>query len=215
MINPFSSLLTQPANPFLPQPFQEVPEIPKVLPWELEGGASFAEVLGEGSPTSQFLEKVSSESGIIDVRKEVSQLEALRDRLEDHNQQRSAAEARKAGKRFRQRLHSSFEGGFSSAEDWHILDAAESAFLENYPTVDFTLDLAKEYRNISKDISSLMERYQKIVKGIKLQVEFTSEHYDRIIGAVYAECDNATIGRIANRLEKDAAVEGKEEVVRL
>lgn len=149
------------------------------------------------------------------MRKEVQQLEALRERLEEHNNQRTAAEARKAGKRFRQRLHSKFEGGFSAYEAFQIYEGAEEVFLECYPTVDFSLELAKEYRNISKDISTLMEKYQKIIKGIKLEVSFTSEAYDKFMRALYAVADNETLLRFADYIEKSAAVEGQDNVVKL
>ena len=152
---------------------------------------------------------------LLDVLKEVKTLDQLRERIEEHNNQRSATEAKNAARRVRQKLASRFEGGFRAYDDFEILQVVEEKVIECYPVENFNLDMAKELRSISKEIASLYERYQKIIKGTSLFIEFDSDQFDMLLGIIFECCPPEIQLRIADRLDKHGVKVGGNKQVRM
>lgn len=152
---------------------------------------------------------------LLDVLKEVKTLDQLRERIEEHNNQRSATEAKNAARRVRQKLASRFEGGFRAYDDFEILQVVEEKVVECYPVENFNLDMAKELRSISKEIASLYERYQKIIKGTSLFIEFDSDQFDMLLGIIFECCPPDIQLRIADRLDKHGVKVGGNKQVRM
>lgn len=152
---------------------------------------------------------------LLDVLKEVGTLDRLRERIEEHNNQRSATEAKNAARRVRQKVASRFEGGFRAYEDFEVLQYIEEKVIECYPIENFNLDMAKELRSISKEVAALYERYQKIIKGTSLFIEFDSKQFDKLLGIILECCPPDIQLRISDRLAQDAVKVGANKQVHL
>lgn len=152
---------------------------------------------------------------LLDVLKEVAHLVKLRERIEIHNDQRSATEAKSAARRVRQKVASRFEGGFRAYEDFEVLQFIEEKVIECYPIENFNLDMAKELRSISKEVAALYERYQKIIKGTSLFIEFDSDQFERLLGIILECCPPEIQLRIADALDKYAVKAGGTKMVKM
>lgn len=191
MTNPFAVLNSSPP--------------PEKMGWELPASEKAPHI-----PQEDLLGQIEKQSGeLVDVLKEIDFLAKLRERLERHNEQRSAKEARSKAVRAREKLRSKFEGGFGAYQDFDVLKAIEDTFVELYPIENFEIELAKEYRNISKDIANLYERYQKIIKGITINVNFTDKHYDRLLRTVFKVVPMEYQIQVAEELDKYAVGVGE------
>lgn len=152
---------------------------------------------------------------LLDVLKEVAHLVKLRERIEVHNDQRSATEAKSAARRVRQKVAKRFEGGFRAYEDFEVLQFIEEKVIECYPIENFNLDMAKELRSISKEVAALYERYQKIIKGTSLFIEFDSDQFERLLGIILECCPPEIQLRIADALDKYAVKAGGTKTVKM
>lgn len=195
-------------NPFLNLPTTVQNTIPEMFSPGLSTQTSSTYPVPEVAPTipqDHLMDQITHQnSELLDVLKEIAQLDKIRARLEKHNEQRSIAVAKKVAAEVRQRLSSRFEGGFRAYDDFEVLKYLEEVVLEKYPTVDYSLEHAKEDRNISKDIASMYEKYQRIIKGTTINIEFTSKLYDKLLGYVFeCTCTSCQL-RLSERLRKDA-----------
>jgi len=186
------------------------PSVPSMTSLDLEPTPEVPSI-----PTETLADQITKNTELLDVLKEITYLDEIRNRLKTHFEQRSIETARSVSKKVRERLRSRFEGGFRAYDDFDVLQYVEEIVLEHYPTETYSIDQAKEDRNISKEIASMYQKYQTIIKGTTINVEFQSKHYDKMMRYVFECTCPACQIKLSEKLAKDAASAPEKKTIQL
>lgn len=159
----------------------------------------------------------SADPRMSDIKDEIAQVkfirEQLRASLEARSSERFALGVQNLLRSVTEKLKKSTKlSGHSLAM---ISGYIEEGLREYFPPEDMTVENAKVLTKISMDLSALAKRYQEILKGLKIEVEFSSEHYDRLLQVIFRHVSSEQMDRIAAELEKFAPSEAQEKTLKI
>lgn len=162
-----------------------------------------------------LLSQVENQNDVVDVKKHLQRLEALRQRLDAHLEQRTREAAVTQSNLFREALSRQFEGGLQYFDSHTVLNFAQEKFLDLYPTEDFGFHAVKEYRAIEKDNIDLLNKYQNLIKGATVKISFQSDEYDEVLKVLIKVLPPDMLLRVSDELEKHAPQLAKRQTIEL
>lgn len=108
-----------------------------------------------------------------------------------------------------------YQAIYADAKLVDTVNAAIEQALQSHLEATLSFEDAAALQKGSKAIQDAVKQYRALLKGMVVNVNFRSEDFERLMRAVFEECDPATQARIQSRLEDYAPSTGEDQELNL